>query len=102
MKEINSKYPPSTIGGREFSSRLFIGKDKFSSGSPGNNVIETIRIGADAVLVNTAVAVSHDPVEIAKPFRLGVKARPAAGQADRSGSSSTAGASSSALTGCLK
>jgi thiazole synthase len=33
-----------------------------------------MELGADAVLVNTAIAVARDPVEMARAFRLGVDA----------------------------
>ncbi len=35
---------------------------------------EAMELGADAVLVNTAIAVAGDPVEMARAFRLGVEA----------------------------
>ena len=42
-------------------------------GAP-SDAAKAIEIGADAVLVNTAIAVSNNPVEMAKAFRLAVEA----------------------------
>ncbi len=42
-------------------------------GSP-SHAAHAMEIGADAVLVNTAIAVSQNPVEIAKAFKLAVEA----------------------------
>jgi thiazole synthase len=42
-------------------------------GAP-SHAAEAMELGADAVLVNTAIAVSGDPVEMADAFRLGVEA----------------------------
>ncbi|MDT0685942.1 thiazole synthase [Autumnicola psychrophila] len=42
-------------------------------GSP-SHAAQAMEIGADAVLVNTAIAVSPNPVEIAKAFKLAVQA----------------------------
>jgi thiazole synthase len=42
-------------------------------GSP-SDAAKAMEIGADAVLVNTAIAVAHKPVEMAKAFRLAVMA----------------------------
>jgi len=42
-------------------------------GSP-SHATHALEIGADAVLVNTAIAVSPNPVEIAKAFKLAVEA----------------------------
>jgi thiazole synthase len=42
-------------------------------GAP-SHASEAMEIGADAVLVNTAIAVAGDPVEMATAFRLGVEA----------------------------
>ncbi|MBK5720635.1 thiazole synthase [Dysgonomonas sp. Marseille-P4677] len=41
-------------------------------GAP-SHAAEAMEIGADAVLVNTAIAVAGDPVEMAKAFRLAVE-----------------------------
>ncbi|MEG1616876.1 MAG: thiazole synthase [Bacteroidales bacterium] len=40
-------------------------------GAP-SHAVEAMELGADAVLVNTAIAVAGNPVEMAKAFRLGV------------------------------
>jgi thiazole synthase len=42
-------------------------------GAP-SHAAEAMEIGADAVLVNTAIAVAGDPVEMAAAFRMGVEA----------------------------
>jgi Uncharacterized enzyme of thiazole biosynthesis len=42
-------------------------------GAP-SHAAEAMEIGADAVLVNTAIAVAGDPVQMAKAFRLAVEA----------------------------
>lgn len=42
-------------------------------GSP-SHAAQAMEIGADAVLVNTAIAVSQNPVQMAKAFRMAVKA----------------------------
>ncbi len=42
-------------------------------GAP-SHAAEAMEIGADAVLVNTAIAVAGDPVEMAKAFKLSVEA----------------------------
>ncbi len=42
-------------------------------GAP-SHAAEAMELGADAVLVNTAIARARDPVEMARAFRLGVEA----------------------------
>jgi thiazole synthase len=42
-------------------------------GSP-SHAAESMELGADAVLVNTAIAMAHDPVEMAHAFKLAVEA----------------------------
>ena len=42
-------------------------------GAP-SHASEALEMGADAVLVNTAIAVARDPVEMARAFRLAVEA----------------------------
>ena len=42
-------------------------------GAP-SHAAQAMEIGADAVLVNTAIAVSQNPVQMAKAFKLGVEA----------------------------
>jgi thiazole synthase len=46
-------------------------------GAP-SHAAEAMELGADAVLVNTAIAVARDPVEMARGFRLAVEAGRAA------------------------
>lgn len=46
-------------------------------GAP-SHAAEAMELGADAVLVNTAIAVARDPVGMARAFRLGVEAGRAA------------------------
>lgn len=55
---------------------------------------EAMEIGADAVLINTAIAVADDPVEMAQAFDLAVKAGRKAYLAGAGATSSTAVASS--------
>jgi thiazole synthase len=59
-----------------------------------------LEIGADAVLVNTAIAVARDPVAMARAFALGVEAGRLAWQAGRAAPRAEAEASSP-LTGFL-
>ena len=58
-------------------------------------------MGADAVLVNTAIAVANDPVGMAMAFRLGVEAGRRARLAGRAPERAVAEASSP-LTGFLE
>ncbi|GAB4275780.1 MAG: thiazole synthase [Deferrisomatales bacterium] len=66
-----------------------------------SHAAEALEMGADAVLVNTAVAIARDPVGMARAFRLGVEAGRAAYRAGRAAPSVTARASSP-LTGFLR
>ena len=68
-------------------------------GAP-SHAAEAMEMGADAVLVNTAIAVARDPVEMARAFRLGVEAGRAAYLAGAAAPRDTAEASSP-LTGFL-
>jgi thiazole synthase len=68
-------------------------------GAP-SHAAEAMELGADAVLVNTAIAVARDPVLMAEAFRLGVQAGRAAFLAGRAPERETAEASSP-LTGFL-
>ncbi|MGC6390056.1 thiazole synthase [Ewingella sp. S1.OA.A_B6] len=68
-------------------------------GAP-SQAAEAIEIGADAVLVNTAIAVSGDPVIMARAFRLAVEAGLLARQSGLGGQCREASASSP-LTGFL-
>ena len=60
-----------------------------------------MELGADAVLVNTAIAVARDPVAMADGFRLGVEAGRAAYLAGAAEPRTDAAAASSPLTGFL-
>lgn len=62
-------------------------------GSP-SDAAKAMEIGADAVLVNTAIAVSDHPIDMAKAFKLGVEAGRMAFEAQLAGVSSEAIASS--------
>ncbi|MDU7469719.1 MAG: thiazole synthase, partial [Serratia marcescens] len=42
-------------------------------GAP-SHALEAMELGADAVLVNTAIAVARDPVQMARAFRLALEA----------------------------
>lgn len=68
-------------------------------GAP-SHAAEAMEMGVDAVLVNTAIAVAGDPVEMARAFRLGVEAGRLAHLAGRAPEHEAAEASSP-LTGFL-
>ena len=68
-------------------------------GAP-SHAAEAMELGADAVLVNTAIAVARDPVAMADAFRLGVQAGRTAYRAGLAAVHDTAKASSP-LTGFL-
>ena len=68
-------------------------------GAP-SHAAECMEMGCDAVLVNTAIAVARDPVEMADAFRLGVEAGRLAYLAGRAPEQESAEASSP-LTGFL-
>jgi thiazole synthase len=65
-----------------------------------SHAAEALELGADAVLVNTAIAVAGDPVGMAKAFRQGVEAGRQGYLAGKGGTSPVARASSP-LTGFL-
>lgn len=69
-------------------------------GTP-SHAAEAMEMGADAVLVNTAIAVAENPVQMAMAFKLGVEAGRAAFEAGIAGEKYTASASSP-LTSFLK
>ncbi|HXF37195.1 MAG TPA: thiazole synthase [Actinomycetota bacterium] len=69
-------------------------------GAP-SHAAECMEMGVDAVLVNTAIAVADDPVEMARAFRLGVEAGRRAFLAGRAPEREAAEASSP-LTGFLE
>jgi thiazole synthase len=62
---------------------------------------QAMEMGADAVLVNTAIAAAHDPVAMAGAFKLGVEAGRRAFRAGGASTSDVASASSP-LTGFLR
>jgi len=66
-----------------------------------SHAAEAIEMGADAVLVNTAIAIAEDPVTMARAFKLGVEAGETARLAGAADASVTARASSP-LTGFLR
>lgn len=65
-----------------------------------SHAAEAMEMGADAVLVNTAIAIARDPAAMARAFRKGVEAGREAYRAGRAGTSPSARASSP-LTGFL-
>jgi len=69
-------------------------------GAP-SHAAEAMEVGADAVLVNTAIAIAGDPVGMAHAFRKGVEAGREAFLAGRASASEVARASSP-LTGFLR
>jgi thiazole synthase len=66
-----------------------------------SHAAEAMEIGADAVLVNTAIATAAEPVEMARAFRLAVEAGRAAYEAGPR-AQSRRGEASSPLTGFLR
>lgn len=66
-----------------------------------SHVCQALELGADAVLVNTAVAVAGDPVKMAQAFRLAVDASIAGMEAGPMAENDAASASSP-LTGFLR
>ncbi|MEA9393344.1 thiazole synthase [Acerihabitans sp. TG2] len=68
-------------------------------GAP-SHALEALELGADAVLVNTAIAVAHDPVAMARAFKLALDAGELARQAGLAPSRQDASATSP-LTGFL-
>lgn len=66
-----------------------------------SHAAEAIELGADAVLVNTAIAIAADPVKMAEAFKLAVRAAELARAAGPGGESRLARASSP-LTGFLQ
>lgn len=69
-------------------------------GAP-SHAAEALEMGADAVLVNTAIAVSHDPVQMGKAFKLAVEAGRMAFKA-KLGQKSNQAVASSPLTAFLE
>ncbi|RKY04105.1 MAG: thiazole synthase [Planctomycetota bacterium] len=69
-------------------------------GAP-SHAAEAMEMGADAVLVNTAIAAANDPVEIAKAFKMATQAGRIAYETGLASKSTTASASSP-LTGFLR
>lgn len=69
-------------------------------GAP-SHAAEAIELGADAVLVNTAISVARDPVQMAHAFRLAVDAGALAHQAGL-GSRQYLASATSPLTGFLR
>ena len=65
-----------------------------------SHAAEAMEIGADAVLVNTAIATANDPVAMGQAFDLAVKAGRQAFLA-KAASTSLAARASSPLTGFL-
>lgn len=66
-----------------------------------SDAAEAMEMGADAVLINTAIAIANNPVEMARAFRLGVEAGRTAFEAGYAPERETAEASSP-LTGFLR
>ena len=66
-----------------------------------SHAAEAMEIGADAVLVNTAIAIAQDPCEMATAFKLAVKAGRIA-YTSGPGAVTTKANASSPLTGFLR
>ena len=69
-------------------------------GAP-SHAAEAMEMGADAVLVNTAIAVAHDPVQMARAFKMATEAGRIAYETGLAPQNDTASASSP-LTGFLR
>ncbi|MDR0743533.1 MAG: thiazole synthase [Tannerella sp.] len=69
-------------------------------GAP-SHAAEAMELGADAVLVNTAIAIAGDPVAMANAFRLAVECGRMAFEAQLAGKSGMAADASSPLTSFL-
>ncbi|HEY5079922.1 MAG TPA: thiazole synthase [Opitutaceae bacterium] len=69
-------------------------------GAP-SHAAAALEMGADAVLVNTAIAAAGDPVAMAAAFRLGVEAGRAAREAGLCGSAARRGAAEASATSPL-
>ena len=69
-------------------------------GAP-SHAAEAMEMGADAVLVNTAIAVAHDPVHMARAFKMATEAGRIAYETGLAPQNDTASASSP-LTGFLR
>lgn len=69
-------------------------------GSP-SDAAKAMELGADAVLVNTAIAVSDNPVEMAKAFKMGVEAGRMAFEARLGAQTNNQAIASSPLTSFL-
>jgi len=69
-------------------------------GSP-SDAAKAMELGADAVLVNTAIAVSDNPIEMAKAFKLGVEAGRMAFEARLGAQTNNQAIASSPLTSFL-
>ncbi len=63
-----------------------------------SHAAQALEMGADAVLVNTAIAVADDPVAMARAFRMAIDAGLPARQG-RTGARSTQAQATSPLTG---
>jgi thiazole synthase len=66
-----------------------------------SHAAEALEMGADAVLVNTAIAIAEDPVTIAKAFRMAVEAGRMAYECGGVPEIKTGASATSPLTGFL-
>ncbi|MDP4584048.1 MAG: thiazole synthase [Verrucomicrobiales bacterium] len=66
-----------------------------------SHAAEALEMGADAVLINTAIAIAGDPVAVARAFRMAVEAGRIAYESGGIPEVSTAASASSPLTGFL-
>ena len=89
-------------GGDGAKMRSYVKAGKTICGDElGQVIAQALEMGADAVLVNTAIAVADDPVNMAKAFRLAVEAGLLARQSGP-GSRSHFAHATSPLTGFLE
>ena len=90
------------VGGDGAKMREYVQKGKTICGDYiGQVIAQALEMGADAVLVNTAIAIADDPVNMAKAFRLAVEAGLLARQSGP-GSRSHFAHATSPLTGFLE
>ena len=80
--------------------KIVIAPDSYKGSIYAPDAAKAMEIGADAVLVNTAIAVSDNPIAMGKAFQMGVDAGRMAFEA-RLGAQSVQAAASSPLTAFL-
>ena len=90
------------VGGDGEKMRAYVQRGKTICGDYiGGVIAQALEMGADAVLVNTAIAVADDPVMMARAFRMAVEAGLLA-RGSGPGSRSFQAQATSPLTGFLE